>query len=121
MWITAKAQKVPESTGSSLKYTLPKATVVGYRNSDEMEFEWKIPAKINTVERIRARAHFYAYSAYVAYLQVLQGLELVKKGKAKVWNKYSKPKNGIGVGMHEAMRGAVAHWVVMKNGVIDNY
>lgn len=121
MWVTAKAQKVPESTGSSLKYTLPKATIVGYRNADEMEFEWKIPDKINTVERIRARAHFYAYSAYVMYNQVLQGLELVKQGITKVWNKYEKPRNGVGVGLHEAMRGGVAHWVVMKNRLIDNY
>ncbi|MFQ6054170.1 MAG: nickel-dependent hydrogenase large subunit [Candidatus Bathyarchaeia archaeon] len=121
MWVTAKARNVPESTGSSLKYTLPKATVAGYRVADEMEFEWRIPEKINTVERVRARAHYYAYSAYVLFGQLLQALGLVKQGKAKVWNRYSKPRNGIGVGMIEAMRGALAHWVVMRNGRIENY
>jgi len=121
MWATAAGKLVPESTGKSIKFALPKATVVGYRNADAMEFEWKIPDKVNTIERIRARAYFYAYSAYVVYLQVLQGLELVKQGNVKVWNKYRKVKNGLGVGMHEAMRGGVAHWVVMKNGRIDNY
>jgi hydrogenase large subunit len=121
MWATAVGRLVPESTGSSVKFTLPKATVVGYRNADEMEFEWKTPEKVNTVERIRARAYYHAYSAYVVYNQVLQGLELVKAGNTKIWNKYKKAKNGIGVGMHEAMRGGVAHWVVMKNGLIENY
>jgi hydrogenase large subunit len=121
MWATAVGKIVPESTGSSLKFALPKATVVGFRNADEMEFEWKVPEKVNTVERVRARAYYHAYSAYVMYLQVLQGLELVKAGNVKVWNKYRKAKDGIGVGMHEAMRGGVAHWVVMKNGRIDNY
>lgn len=121
MWVTALARNVQESTGSSLKYTLPKATVVGYRVADEMEFEWKIPEKPNTVERVRARAHYYAYSAYVLFGQLLQALELVKKGEAKVWNKYAKPKSGIGVGMVEAMRGALAHWVVMSGSRTTNY
>ena len=121
MWATAMGKLVPESTGSSVKFSLPKATVVGYRNADEMEFEWKVPEKVNTVERVRARAYYYAYSAYIIYNQVLQGLELVKSGNVKVWNKYKKAKNGLGVGMHEAMRGGVAHWVVMKNSHIENY
>jgi hydrogenase large subunit len=121
MWATAVGRLVPESMGSSVKFALPRATVVGYRNADEMEFEWKVPEKVNTVERIRARAYYHAYSAYIVYSQVLQGLELVKAGNTKVWNKYKKAKNGIGVGMHEAMRGGVAHWVVMKNGLIENY
>jgi hydrogenase large subunit len=121
MWATAIGKLVPESTGSSLNFTLPKATLIGYRNADEMEFEWKIPEKVNTIERIRARAYYHAYSAYVVYLTVLAGLDLVKQGKAKIWNKYKKAKDGLGVGMHEAMRGGVAHWLVMKNGLIDNY
>ena len=121
MWATALGRLVPESTGSSVKFSLPKATVVGYRNADEMEFEWKVPEKVNTVERVRARAYYYAYSAYIIYCQVLQGLELVKSGNVKVWNKYKKAKDGLGVGMHEAMRGGVAHWVVMKNSHIENY
>jgi hydrogenase large subunit len=121
MWATAIGKLVPESTGSSIKFTLPKATVVGYRNAEEMEFEWKTPPEVNTVERIRARAYYHAYSAYVIYNQVLQGLGLVKQGNVNVWNKYKKAKDGVGVGMHEAMRGGVAHWVVMRNGRIENY
>jgi len=121
MWTTAKGGLVSESTGSSVKFTLPKATVAGFRVADEMEFEWKIPEKVNAVERIRARAYYHAYSAYILFGQLLQALELVKQGKAKIWNKYKKPKNGIGVGMIEAMRGGVAHWVVMRNQKVERY
>ena len=121
MWSTALGKLVPESTGKSIKFTVPKATIVGYANSDEMELEWKIPERVNTIERIRARAYHHAYSVYLVYNQVLAGLELVKSGDVQVWNKYKKNKDGFGVGMHEAMRGGVAHWVVMKNGHIDNY
>ena len=121
MWATAIGKLVPESTGTSLKFALPKATIIPYRNAEAMEFEWKVPEKVNTVERIRARAYWHAYSAYVVYLTVLAGLGLVKDGKAKIWNKYKKAKNGLGVGMHEAMRGGVAHWCIMKNGKVDNY
>jgi hydrogenase large subunit len=60
-------------------------------------------------------------SAYLAYKQFLQAVDLVNKGITNVWNKYKRPKNGIGVGMTEAMRGALAHWVVMKNGKIHRY
>ena len=121
MWVTALSGKVPESTGKSLRFTLPKATVAGYRVADEFTFEWKIPKRVNTIERVRARAYYHAYSAYVLFGDLLKAMELVKKGEAKVWNKYKKPKQGMGVGMTEAMRGALAHWVVMWNGKIRRY
>ena len=121
MWITAMAKLVPESTGSSLKYTLPAGTVAGYRVPQEMTLEWKIPQSVNALERIRARAYFHAYSAYVAYKAFVAAIDLLNKGQQKAWNRYRRPKNGIGVGMTEAMRGAVAHWCVMRNGKIHRY
>ncbi len=121
LWATAKAKKVPESTGTSLKFTLPSANVSGFRIADEMTLEWKVPEKPNTIERLRARAYFHAYSAYVAYSRVLKALELISQGKTAVWTPYERPKTGLGVGMNEAMRGALGHWVIMKNGVIESY
>ncbi len=121
MWTTAVAKKVDESTGKSIKFILPKATVAGFRVADEVTFEWKIPNYLNAVERIRARAYYHAYTAYVTYLQLLEALEMVKKGEAEVWTKYKKPREGIGVGLIEAMRGALGHWCVMKDGVIHRY
>lgn len=121
MWITAMAKKVPESTGNSVKFTLPASTVAGYRVPQEMTLEWKIPKSVNTLERIRARAYFHALSAYLAYKTFIQAIDLTNKGQAKVWNRYKRPKNGIGVGMTEAMRGALGHWVVMRKGKIHRY
>jgi len=39
----------------------------------------------------------------------------------KLWEPSSWPKEAKGVGYTEAPRGALAHWVVIKDGVIDNY
>jgi hydrogenase large subunit len=121
LWVTAAARKVPESTGKSLRFTLPKASIADFRIADEVTLEWEIPAKVNTMERVRARAYFHSYSAYVAYNLLLAALEMVKKGEVRVWNPYKRPKEGIGVGLTEAFRGALGHWVVMRNGKIHRY
>lgn len=121
LWATSLGRKVPESTGRSLRFTLPKVAVEGFRVFDEYDFEWKIPSRPTVIERVRARPYFYAYTAYVAYHDVLKALELVKAGKLDVWTPYKRPKEGLGVGMTEAMRGALGHWVVMRNGVMHRY
>ena len=121
MWTTAQAGKVKESTGKSVKFTLPKAAVAGFRVPDEVSFEWKIPKSVNAVERVRARAYYHAYSAYVAYNMLLDAFELVKKGEVKVWTEYRRPKEGLGVGLTEAMRGALGHWCIMRDGKIYRY
>ncbi len=48
-------------------------------------------------------------------------VEEVKKGNVKVFNDYKIPKNGEGVGLWEAPRGALGHWVRIKNYKIENY
>jgi len=121
MWINAVSKKVPESTGNSVRFTLPAGAVAGYRVPGEVTMEWKVPKAVNVLERIRARAYFHALSAYLAYKQFLQAVDLVNKGQTKVWNRYKRPKNGMGAGMTEAMRGALGHWVVMRNGKISRY
>jgi hydrogenase large subunit len=46
----------------------------------------------------------------------------VLSGDVKTYNPPSFPKGSIeGMGFHEAPRGTLSHWVVVKNGVIDNY
>jgi hydrogenase large subunit len=121
MYVAAVAKNRPESTGTSMKFTVPAGTVAGFINTAATTFEWKAPKMNNTLERVRARAYFHALSAAHAYAAFAQTLAMVKKGETKVWNQYKRPKNGIGVGMTEGMRGGVAHWVVMKNGKISRY
>jgi len=38
-----------------------------------------------------------------------------------MWNPSSWPSTAKGVGVHEAPRGGLSHWIVIKNGRIDNY
>lgn len=121
MWVTAKAKLVPESTGTSLKFELPKALIPGYKYAEKMAFEWKIPKQPNAVERVRARAYFHAYSAYCMVNMTLKSLALMKAGKTAVWTPYEKPQEGMGFGMSEGMRGACTHWCVMKDGKTYNY
>jgi hydrogenase large subunit len=40
---------------------------------------------------------------------------------ATLWEPSSWPATARGVGFTEAPRGALAHWIVIKNGLIDNY
>ncbi|MGE5087722.1 MAG: nickel-dependent hydrogenase large subunit [Candidatus Levyibacteriota bacterium] len=40
---------------------------------------------------------------------------------ATLWEPSSWPATARGVGFTEAPRGALAHWIVIRNGVIDNY
>ena len=121
MYVAAISQKTPESTGSSIKFTLPAGTVADYRVPGEVTMEWKLPIVNNALERIRARAYFHAYSCFLAYKTLAVALAELKKGNTKVWNVYTRPKNGIGVGLTEGMRGAVAHWVVMRGGKTHRY
>ena len=50
----------------------------------------------------------------------------IKQGDTRTFNELYFdpaywPKNGKGVGIMEAPRGALGHWIVMNNGIIDNY
>ena len=50
----------------------------------------------------------------------------IKAGDTKtfnenLWEPSSWPAEARGVGYMEAPRGALAHWIVIKNGIIDNY
>jgi len=121
MWVAALARVVPEATGTSFKFTLPAGAVDGFRVPQELALEWKIPKTINALERIRARAYFHAFSAYHAHRIFAQAMDLINKGQANTWTRYTKPEEGLGVGMTEAMRGALAHWCVMRNGKIHRY
>jgi hydrogenase large subunit len=39
----------------------------------------------------------------------------------EMWDPSTWPKEARGVGFTEAPRGGLAHWIVIKNGLIDNY
>jgi len=45
----------------------------------------------------------------------------VRTFNEELWDPSTWPKEAKGVGFTEAPRGALAHWIVIKDGVIDNY
>jgi hydrogenase large subunit len=119
-WATALAGLVDigyvRATGRSVKITLPKTATL-----PETEFEWQIPQWSNTLERDRARTYFQAYAAACAYYFVEQALTELHAGRTKTWNEFTVPEAAIGCGFHEAVRGALSHHMVIRDGKIANY
>jgi len=120
LWTTALAGLVDigyvKSTGTSVVISLPKTA-----NKPETTFEWKPPKWSNTLERDRARSYFQAYAAACAMYFVERALECVHRGDTKTWEPFTVPDEGIGVGFTEAVRGALSHHLVIRNGKIANY
>ncbi len=45
----------------------------------------------------------------------------IKRGELSTFTAYTMPDKARGFGMTEAPRGALGHWIEIKNGLIDNY
>ncbi len=95
---------------------------------EPMEFTWEVPSLskdgipyVNTIERLRARAYNHAYYAAAALLDILHMIDYMGKGKTSVWEPFQRPKFSMGVGLNEAARGALGHWIVVKDGKIHRY
>jgi len=121
LWTTALAGLVNlgeyiQATGTSVRIHLPKTAL-----KPEVEFEWKIPQWSNAIERDRARTYFQAYAAAVALYCVDQALNEIRAGHTKTWSDFTVPKEAIGCGFHEAVRGVLSHHMVIENGKIANY
>ncbi len=120
LWATALADlvKTPfvRATGHSVIIHLPRTA-----SSGEVELEWKIPKRANTLERDRARAYFIAYAAAMALYFIDKALERVHGGDVKVFQDFDVPENAIGCGFHEAVRGVLSHHLVIRDGKIANY
>ena len=121
LWTTSLAGVVDlggyiKATGSSVKIRLPKSAT-----KPEVEFEWKIPKWSNAIERNRARTYFQAYAAAVALHCIDKALAEINAGHTKTWSDFTVPKEAIGCGFHEAVRGVLSHHMVIENGKIANY
>jgi hydrogenase large subunit len=120
LWVTALAGLVDigyvKATGHSVKIYLPKTAL-----KPEVEFEWKIPQWSNAIERDRARTYFQAYSAAAALYFLEKAFAEVQAGRTKTWTEIKVPKEAIGCGFHEAVRGVLSHHLVIRDGKIANY
>ncbi|MDP9104961.1 MAG: nickel-dependent hydrogenase large subunit [Candidatus Eremiobacteraeota bacterium] len=120
MWSTALAGLVDigyvKATGNSVQINLPKSALTG-----PASFEWKTPKWSNTIERNRARTYFQAYAAAAALHFLDKALEELHAGRTKSWEPFTVPKEGIGCGFTEAVRGVLSHHMVIRDGKIANY
>ena len=121
LWVTALAGLVDldgrvKATGSGVRISLPRTD-----SAPEVELEWRIPAANNTLERNRARSYFQAYAAAAALFFLDRALEEVHAGRTRTSSEFRVPKEAIGCGFHEAVRGMLSHHLVIRDGKIANY
>jgi hydrogenase large subunit len=87
----------------------------------EVTYEWLIPRWSNALERNRARTYFQAYAAAVALHFVEKALAEVRAGRTETWTPFTVPAEAVSVGFTEAVRGALSHHMVIRDGRIANY
>ncbi len=76
----------------------------------------------STLGRHAARAIRTAVLADLATQQWQLLVDNITKGDTKTFTVPDYPKGTVqGMGFHEAPRGTLSHWVVIKDGIIDNY
>jgi hydrogenase large subunit len=81
-----------------------------------------LDAMHSTIGRHAARAVSCAVQVDMLAGQWTALVENIAKGDTKTFNAPTFPKGEVmGVGFHEAPRGALSHWVVIDNGKIKNY
>jgi hydrogenase large subunit len=81
-----------------------------------------VPALHSTIGRIAARAVRAAVMTEMAQKHWKLLVENIGKGDFAIFNEPKFPAGEVrGVGFHEAPRGALSHWSVVKDGKLANY
>ena len=85
-----------------------------------------VPALFSTLGRTAARGLDAALAMkwlkeYYDLLMVQVKINEVSTFNGEFWEPKSWPKDAEGVGLTEAPRGALAHWIKIHNGAIENY
>jgi hydrogenase large subunit len=121
IWTTALAQKHPsndfyEATGDGMKVFLPEGRL------PEQNLFWKVPDRLNALERNRARAYATAWTVAVGMANLTRAFEEWRAGNTAVHTPFTIPKDErIAVGFWEAGRGYLSHHLRMDKGRITNY
>lgn len=99
-----------------LEIALPKG------QQPAMTLRWLIPERPNTLERNRARAYQLAYAGIVAYANLLQAFDYIRRGETSMSRRFRVPeKTTIGAGFWECARGAVTHHLSIRQQQVMNY
>ncbi|MCA1848114.1 MAG: nickel-dependent hydrogenase large subunit, partial [Actinobacteria bacterium] len=117
-WITASAGLVQtefiSSGGGSLQIHLPQGSL------PDTVVDWKVPGRVNALERNRARATHVGYCLMVAYSYLVQGFDLVRSGETAMSSPY-EVGDGVGVGYWEGGRGMLTHHCKVEDGELASY
>jgi len=76
---------------------------------------------LGVIGRIAARALECKLIADQMYQWGLEIIENIKKGKTAVYTPYEVPDKAKGIGLWEAPRGALGHWIDVEGKKIKNY
>jgi hydrogenase large subunit len=102
-WITAMAAKLESEfirvVPGGLLIDLPKG------ETEAVTLHWRIPGRVNALERNRARAYHVAYCGMVAYTFLLKAFEYLRLGRTAMAVPYLIPQEAVSVGFWEAGEG----------------
>ena len=130
--------KAPRYDGRPMEVGPLSTVLAGYATGDELTRKWTDRAialvaqvgggklepgmLMSTMGRHAARAIRCAVLAELAQKHGKLLVDNILGGDATTFNAPVFPKGEIqGVGLHEAPRGALSHWVVIEDGKIKNY
>jgi hydrogenase large subunit len=119
LWITALAGKVNNeyirSRAEGVQIEMPRGHLPA------QTLTWRVPKRLNTLERQRARAYQIAYAAMAAYVSLIKGFDAVRQGHQALSRPSAIPDEALGVGFAEAGRGPLLHYLEIIEGKIANY
>lgn len=128
--------KTPRWKGNAMEVGCLSRVLVAYASGSEevkelvhmalKKLDVPVTALFSTLGRTAARGLETVLIANWAKDFYNQLLGNIKNGDSRManmekWEPSTWPKEAKGVGMTEAPRGALAHWIVIKDGKIDNY
>lgn len=130
--------KAPRFMGKPMQVGPLSQVLVGYALGHELTRKWADAAlgKVGAIAGIKVgpevlHSTLGRHAARAVRTAVLSELALkhwkllvdnIGKGDTSIFNAPTFPKGEVqGFGFHEAPRGTLSHWVVIKDGVIDNY
>jgi hydrogenase large subunit len=118
-WVTAVAGKLENefirAVPGGLEIDLPRGEMAA------ATLHWRLPVRLNALERNRARAYHVAYCGMVAYTFLLKAFEYLRLGRTAMSVPYAIPREAVAVGFWEAGRGTLTHHVVLADSRIANY
>jgi [NiFe] hydrogenase large subunit len=80
-----------------------------------------VTALFSTLGRTAARALETKIIGDAVEGWVMQLVENLKKGDDTIYKAFEMPKSGMGVGLNDVPRGALGHWINIKDKKIGNY